>query len=419
MTTYSEQDLDARYRQSFGYVAGYLPRDRNALIAWQVDLQTRAAARFAERGAVGRHPSVQAMADLINADSIVRMYVIEAIEQSAAFKKNVLDIDDMLAQLDLICTTAPEYNADPKARVLFPMSALFVNMMATQAGKALFRLTDFNERLRAILKTWADYLDSADSCWVLNRNDTNGWLGRAATEEFKLRDFVVDWSAEHGGFASYNAFFHREIQSEYRPIAGVGDAAIVTSPNDGTVYRIDTNVQADGVFWLKERDYSLRDMLDHPDDALLRRFVGGTVVQIFLSGADYHRWHAPVDGVVSFRNVDGLLFSENEDHEFDPDAGVKSQVYGAAVNNRALVSIEADDARLGSVYVMPIGITEISSLTLVVKDGQHVKKGEELGYFNYGGSTLCVVFEKKVPLDFGSLAVGDTIKVNAKLATVK
>lgn len=249
------------------------------------------------------------------------------------------------------------------------MSALFVNMMATLAGKSLFRLTDFNERLRAILKTWADYLDSADSCWLLNHDDTNGWLGKAATEAFKLKDFVVDWSAEHGGFVSYNAFFHREIQSGYRLIAGAGDTGIVTSPNDGTVYRIDTN--------------------------------------------------APVDGVVSFKNVDGLLFSENEDNEFDPDAGVNSQVYGAAVNNRALVSIEADDAKLGSVYVMPIGITEISSLSLVVKDGQHVKKGEELGYFNYGGSTLCVVFEKKVSLDFGSLAVNDTIKVNTKLATVK
>ncbi|AZR35228.1 phosphatidylserine decarboxylase [Xanthomonas vasicola] len=157
-------------------------------------------------------------------------------------------------------------------------------------------------------------------------------------------------------------------------------------------------------------------MLANPDAALLQRFVGGTVVQIFLSGADYHRWHAPVDGVVTYENIDGLLFSENEDSSFDPDAGVTSQVYGAAVNNRGIVSITADDARLGTVFVMPIGITEISSLTQTAANGQHVSKGDELGYFNYGGSTLCLVFENTVSLNFGTLQPNQTIEVNAQLA---
>ncbi|QJD67771.1 phosphatidylserine decarboxylase [Xanthomonas campestris pv. badrii] len=170
------------------------------------------------------------------------------------------------------------------------------------------------------------------------------------------------------------------------------------------------------MFWIKEQSYSLQDMLGNPDAALLQRFVGGTVVQIFLSGADYHRWHAPVDGVVTYKNVDGLLFSENEDSGFDPDAGVTSQVYGSAVNNRGIVSIAADDARLGTVFVMPIGITEISSLTQTAADGQHVSKGDELGYFNYGGSTLCLVFEKSVSLNFGTLQPNQTIDVNAELA---
>ncbi|MBB5877892.1 phosphatidylserine decarboxylase family protein [Xanthomonas sp. 3498] len=418
MTDMNESALDTHYRNSFGWLAGYLPEDRSGLRHWHAAFRERAL-RHRDGTAPGyAHDAVQHLADLIATDPIVRMYATEAIAQIAQQPPNITSIDDMLAQLDLICTTAPEYNANPNKRVLFPMSALFVDMMATPAGKALFRLDAFNEGLRAILETWAAYLDSPASCSVLNPDPVTGWLGTAAIAEFKLADFVIDWDAKYGGFDCYNAFFHREIQSKVRPIAGVGNSGIVTSPNDGTVYRIATGVQQTAVFWIKEKAYSLQDMLANPDPATLQRFVGGTVVQIFLSGADYHRWHAPVDGVLAYRNVNGLLFSENEDSTFDKDAGVASQVYGAAVNNRGIVAITADDARIGTVFVMPIGITEISSLTQTVADGQHVSKGEELGYFSYGGSTLCVVFEKKVSLNFGALKQGATLQVNAQLATV-
>ncbi|MEA9562701.1 MULTISPECIES: phophatidylserine decarboxylase associated domain-containing protein [unclassified Xanthomonas] len=416
MTDITTPVLDAHYRRSFGTMAGYLPQDRSGLATWHAAIREKAATLSNAQGPGYANQAVQDLANLIDTNGIVRMYVTEAIDQTSAFTKNIASIQDMLAQLDVICTTAPEYNVDKNARVLFPMSALFVDMMATPAGKALFRLDAFNEALRAILKTWSNYLDSPASCWVLNRDADKGWLGTAAIHEFKLADFVIDWDAEHGGFQSYNAFFHREIQASCRPLAGEGDANIITSPNDGTVYRIATNVQQSAVFWIKEQNYSLQDMLANPGQDVLQRFVGGTVVQIFLSGADYHRWHAPVDGVVTYEDVDGLLFSENEDNSFDPDAGVTSQVYGAAVNNRGIVSIAADDARLGTVFVMPIGITEISSLTQTAANGQHVSKGDELGYFNYGGSTLCLVFEKDVQLDFGTLQSGQTIEVNAQLA---
>ncbi|MCC4616745.1 phophatidylserine decarboxylase associated domain-containing protein [Xanthomonas campestris pv. asclepiadis] len=226
MTSVTGPLLDAHYRRSFGALAGYLPEDRSGLAAWHAVIRDKAAQLRNDHGSGYANQAVQDLADLIDTNAIVRMYVIEAIDQTSAFTSNITTLQDMLDQLDVICTTAPEYNVNKNVRVLFPMSALFVDMMATPAGKALFRLEPFNEALRAILTTWSGYLDSQASCWVLNRDPTTGWLGTAAIDEFKLADFVIDWDAEYGGFESYNAFFHREIQASCRPLAGGGDAVI-------------------------------------------------------------------------------------------------------------------------------------------------------------------------------------------------
>lgn len=54
-------------------------------------------------------------------------------------------------------------------------------------------------------------------------------------------------------------------------------------------------------FWLKDNKYSLLDMfggIKYNKEYLAEHFVGGTVYQAFLSALSYHRWHAPVDGII-------------------------------------------------------------------------------------------------------------------------
>lgn len=145
-------------------------------------------------------------------------------------------------------------------------------------------------------------------------------------------------------------------------------------------------------------------------------------MQAFLSGANYHRWHAPIAGVVrEARVVPGLMFSELHALGFDPDSGTLSQGYESAVNTRGIVIIESDDATIGLVAVVPIGITEISSIRVGVAIGQRVEKGQELGVFSYGGSTLCVLFQPGAVRQFTVQAPqdgapGSTINVNARIA---
>jgi phosphatidylserine decarboxylase len=270
------------------------------------------------------------------------------------------------------------------------MSALFGYMMMTNAGEALFRHEGFNEALRGVLEEWCTYLGGEESTNVLN-DRPGGWLSPKAIHRLKLRDFKRDEDAPHWGYLSWNDFFHRELEdvARQRPIAHRDDPNVVVSANDGQVRAIGLSVKNEDKFWAKGNYFSLRDILD---DNFLDRFDGGDVLQSFLDGSDYHHFCAPVAGTVErIVEVPGLLFSDAESGGIDP-SGVNSLVYDTAVNNRTLVFIKGPDS-IGTVCVIPIGITEISSIMIGVTEGSAVAKGADLGWFQYGGSTLCVVFQ--------------------------
>lgn len=360
------------------------------------------------------HKSVQRLADLIESDAVVRMYVTQMLEQVPAEHRVFENSDSLLKVMNLIIGRAPEF----KHGRAFPMSAVLARMMYTPAGTVAFTNAALNGALREILQEWCNFLDSKESRLVLNRKD--GWLSPKSWEENKLADFVIPDPADpYGGFASFNDFFHRRIKPELRPVAKPDDGKVIVSANDGTVYKIARGVKKQDRFWIKGQPYSLNDMLagsQHVD-----RFVGGEVLQSFLDGSDYHRFHAPIDGTVrEARVVDGLMFSELRSEGLDLSGGTLSQGYQASVNTRGLLLIESDDESLGMVCVMPIGITEVSSVTLTVKPGQRLKKGDEVGYFSYGGSSMCLVFQpgalRRFTVEDPNGDEGSPIKVNAQIA---
>ncbi|PSJ24306.1 phosphatidylserine decarboxylase [Streptosporangium nondiastaticum] len=417
--------LEARYQSSFGRAAGYLPHSRKAVDAWLTDLVAKARKRTAEHV-----PTVQALAELLESDKPLRDNVNLMIEQAQQLDpghkaEHVKNIDEMLKCLDEITVTAPEYRLDPKERVFFPMSALFCYMMATQAGWDAFRDERFNDALLTILRDgWCAFLDSPESRYVLNEGP-NGWLCQAASEQNKLYEFVIpEPGALYGGFVSFNAFFNRHIKPEFRPNGAKDDPQAVVSPNDGSVVRFVSDVQEDADITLKGQPYALRQMLggyEHTD-----RFVGGDVFQSFLSGANYHRWHAPVDGIVRHvERIPGLLFSELPMKDVDTSAGTLSQGYQANVNTRGLVVIESTVPDIGLVCVIPVGITEISSVRFSVAVGDRVTRGDELGYFSYGGSSMALVFEPgKVEFTVPNNTIdtaddGAPLFVNGRIATKK
>jgi phosphatidylserine decarboxylase len=418
MNEHADHLRHGRYRALFGYRAGYLPADFEALLDWQRELKEAVEQENLDDPDRPVCASVTALARLIAGDGIVRMYVDGMIDDVPPKDRTVEDIPDLLDHLDHVVRMTPKWETDPKKRVFFPMSALFGQMMITDAGEAVFRHRGFNDAIRWILRDWCAFLDSFNSRDVLNEGP-HGWLSPPAAEYNKLDEFLIpDRTAPHWGWPSFNAFFHREIRPDVRPIAAPHDPKVIVSANDGTVYKIEQRVSEEARFWLKGQPYSLANML--AGSAYVDRFIGGDVFQTFLSGADYHRWHAPVDGIVREAVVvDGLMFSNAESAGPDPK-GILSQGYQTAVNTRGLIFIESDDPIIGLVCCIPVGITEISSITLGVQRGDRVRKGEELGYFSYGGSSMAVVFQ---PGAIRQFTVGDAapdkvvpVQVNAQIA---
>ena len=253
-----------------------------------------------------------------------------------------------------------------------------------------------------ILQAWCDFLDSPATLSVVT-TAPDGWLSPASVIANNLNEFVPEGTKIkdplHWGFKSFNDYFHRQIISICRPLDGPTNDAVVVSANDGTVYRVARDVKLIDNFETKSQNYSLSNMLD--SSPYTNTFKGGDVLQTFLSGHDYHRWRAPIAGeVVEARVINGYMFSELKVEGWDPTAGTHSQGYEANVNTRGLIIIKHQDPKIGLVAVMPIGITEISSVKIrkvngdPIKIGDHIDKGEELGWFSYGGSSLCLVFQK-------------------------
>jgi len=419
--------IEKRYQRMFGPGAGYMPDNLAGLSEWLGDFLEEVEKARPKAEKAGFSPSVAAFARLIEENGIARMYVEQMIEQQAqpccppSNSTSVQSVPQLLASLNHITKHAPKYNSDPAKRNAFPMSTIFAYMMMTTAGEAAFRYDPINDAIRNILQEWCAFLDSDKSLYVLNEGP-EGWLSPSAYKFNKLEEFVIpDKSAPHWGWKSYNDYFHRQIKSKVRPISDPKNRKVIVSANDGTVYAVASNVHALDKFWLKGQPYSLENVLNH-NSKYVKMFTGGYVFQTFLSGANYHRWSAPIDGkVVHTELVDALMFSDAESAGFDPNAGVLSLGYEASVNTRGLVYIQSPDPVIGMVCVIPIGITEISSISITVKPGTQVKKGDELGRFSYGGSTLAIVFQPGSinhftvkPPPAGGTPV--TVNVNAQIA---
>ena len=402
--------------------AGWLPEGQDDLEAWLAGHRERVEARGEQ---VVLHPVLTEFQELIDTDPVVRMYINQMIAQvpkAKPYTKRHLDSPAQLLRLvNEVLTMAPEFGG---SMVATPLGAILDWTMGTSAGFAAFRDPRVNAMLKKILNAWCEFLSSGDSLYVLNDSPA-GWKSAEAQRAVGIGQYEHDPQDEHWGFASWNDFFTRRFKDGERPVASLDDDKVIVSACESTPYGISTDVKRQDRFWIKSQPYSLQDMLANDDSA--GQFVGGTVYQAFLSATNYHRWHSPVAGTIVRAFVqEGTYYSEADSEGADAVEPMNSQSYLAHVAARAVILIKADDPVIGLMAFVPVGMSEVSSCMIrsKVTPGYHVRKGEELGYFQYGGSTHCLIFRPGAIAEFTLGAIpqphdpkAPLMHVRSKLAT--
>lgn len=402
-------------------LGNWLPAKEEIAIAFREEI---AAAAYERAGTTPRSLVVRQLADLIHGDTVLRMHLSRAIAQArdAGFTLGYTSIDELLSIIDYLSTYAPPFNAS--VPIATPLNLVLDWPMCMPSGYLVFRDPAFNAQLRRVLDYWCGFLSGPHSREHLTTSAPHGWFSEAAQQKMRLDEFVSDRSQPHWGFESWNAFFTRRLRDGVRPLAAPDDPHVVVNACEASPYNVSENCQLHDRFWIKAQPYSLREILEGSPDDVVMRFSGGTVYQGYLSAFNYHRWHAPVAGRVrEAYNVDGTFFSEVEAEGTDARGLNDSQGYTTAVAARAVIVIECDTPAVGLVACVFVGMAEVSSCRIVALPGQHVEKGDELGFFQYGGSTYCLIFEPDVIEQFEPKPPyhddAPPLKVNSRLATMR
>jgi phosphatidylserine decarboxylase len=182
------------------------------------------------------------------------------------------------------------------------------------------------------------------------------------------------------GYQTFNEFFSRKLVAEARPV-DTADQHII-SPGDGNIIVIQ-DLGAETLMTIKKYTFALATLLD--DEKLATQFIGGTAFILRISPNDYHRFHAPVSGLVSPVHVIHGRYESVQPYVF------LRGIQPLEVNERHVLLFETD--QFGTVAYIPVGALFVGSMGYTYTPGQYIHKGDEVGYFCLGGSTIVMLFQ--------------------------
>jgi phosphatidylserine decarboxylase len=222
---------------------------------------------------------------------------------------------------------------------------------------------------RAIFSLWyGSRMDSAASA-----KRVQPFIDQFGVDTSEFADPVVS-------FGSFNEFFYRKLKPEARPIAPEEKAVIL--PADGR-HLVIPDVSQCTDFMVKGVRFDVARLV--ADSGLAQRYRKGSMLISRLCPTDYHRFHFPSGGIAeSPRLINGPLYSVSPIALMKrPSIFWENKRYVTRVRTQAV----------GEIVFLEVGATCVGSVVHTSTPGQFYHKGDEKGYFRFGGSSVITLFE--------------------------
>ncbi|SHF73999.1 Phosphatidylserine decarboxylase [Jatrophihabitans endophyticus] len=254
---------------------------------------------------------------------------------------------------------------------------------------------EFREWLTQVATEWGAFLDTPESF-----DDDILRTFVQDSPEYTVEESLVDGRPnEPSGWRTFNQFFARELNAGLRPIAEPGSNLLVTSPADCSYqhsYDIDDESNIPAVRVKNIKTYgNIRTLLEGSEYA--DAFAGGTFVHYMLPPSAYHRFHVPVAGAVrEARVVQGQVYMQVDLRDGQLASLDRTETGYEFFQTRGVVVVDtagSPGGDVGLVGVVPVGMAHVASVVLTAQAGAEVAKGEEFGYFQFGGSDIVLLFQ--------------------------
>lgn len=266
---------------------------------------------------------------------------------------------------------------DDVPKEVLHMLCKFYFLIDQPSGRELQKHKDFNSWMRHFADDWGSFLNTTESA--------SGIQSFIDDPAFDIQEYMANPS----GWLTFNQFFAREIKPGLRPVAGMFNDSIITSSADST-FKAKFPIDLENEVTIKlTHKYKILDLLE--GSPYREKFIGGTFMHAFLGPNDYHRFRAPVRGtVMECRAIQQNVYLDVQiqDGEFTAPDGAGYEF----TQTRGLIVF---DSPIGLVAVLPIGMAQVSSVNMTAVVGSYLNKGDEYGYFMFGGSDIIMLFERE------------------------
>ncbi|WP_343333499.1 phosphatidylserine decarboxylase [Draconibacterium aestuarii] len=213
-----------------------------------------------------------------------------------------------------------------------------------------------------------------------------GWYMDTRLSAKRIKKFVHEHNinldecqiSDASQFKTFNHFFARKLKKDARQIG-----ENIVSPADGKILVFQSLNDVPN-FFIKGSEFTLSSFLQNEE--LAKKYEGGAMAIIRLAPADYHRFHFPASGNVSASvPIKGYYFSVSP-------LALQGSLKIFCENYREYCTLKTQE--YGDLLISDVGATMVGSIIQTYRGNSEITKGEEKGYFAFGGSTLVILFEK-------------------------